>query len=301
MTPSILTIIVTYNAMPWAKRCFDSLKMSSVKPDVFVIDNGSNDGTQEYIQSYYPYVILNQSKENLGFGKANNLGLQYAIDKGYNYVYLLNQDAWVMSDTFEKLISISRNNTEYGILSPFQMNSDMFHIDQAFICNSCSWKSNKDIFNDLFNHKIKEVYPVERELMAAHWFMTRDCILKVGGFSPSFPHYGEDDNYADRVRFWNLKLGIVPSLRVVHDRGERVVTKKMRIYQSFVDALKVWSSPYASDKDRLKYTWYNIKLSVKYKSWKPLLNFLRVVGSLWTLKKNKNTSMKQQCAFLSFK
>ncbi len=78
MDVKILVIIVTYNAMQWAERCFASLRKSTVKPDMLVVDNGSNDGTQEYIQQHFPEVIFHQSRDNLGFGKANNLGLHYA-------------------------------------------------------------------------------------------------------------------------------------------------------------------------------------------------------------------------------
>ena len=134
----LLVVIVTYNAMQWAERCFDSLRKSTIVPDVFVVDNGSTDGTQTYIHEHYPEVIFQQSKENLGFGKANNIGLQYALDNEYDYVYLLNQDAWVMPDTFEKLIIVHKEHPEYGILSPFQMEANMEHIDKNFKKNENS-------------------------------------------------------------------------------------------------------------------------------------------------------------------
>ena len=50
----LLVIIVTYNGMRWAKRCFDSLMTSTIVPNIFVIDNGSKDGTQTYIKDNYP-------------------------------------------------------------------------------------------------------------------------------------------------------------------------------------------------------------------------------------------------------
>ena len=81
MKTDLLVIIVTYNAMKWVDRCFDSLIDSTYPNDVFVVDNGSTDGTQDYIKSKYPNVIFVQSGENLGFGKANNLGFKYAIER----------------------------------------------------------------------------------------------------------------------------------------------------------------------------------------------------------------------------
>ena len=74
--PKIYVIIVTYNAMKWAERCFSSLRKSSVPVHTIVVDNGSIDGTQEFITTHFQEVEFVQSAENLGFGKANNLGME---------------------------------------------------------------------------------------------------------------------------------------------------------------------------------------------------------------------------------
>lgn len=294
----ILVIVVTYNAMQWAERCFDSLRKSTVKPDVYVVDNGSNDGTQAYIQEHFPEVMFHQSKENLGFGKANNLGLQYALDENYDFAYLLNQDAWVMDETFERLIELSSHYPEYGILSPFQMNADLEHIDHNFISNVMRRESNPDITNDLYNRQLKEVYPVSR-IMAAHWFITRACLLKVGGFSPSFPHYGEDDNYADRMHFWGVKLGIVPSLRVVHDRGWRETSKKIFFHRMYTSTIRVMSYPEnAKCKPFVKIAYELTKNSIYYKSLQPIKYLWRLVLKKRVIEQNRIISATKDCAFL---
>lgn len=294
----LLVVIVTYNALQWAERCFDSLRKSTIVPDVFVVDNGSTDGTQEYIQQNYPEVKFIQSRENLGFGKANNMGMQYALDNEFDYVYLLNQDAWVMPDTFEKLIEISQKHPEYGILSPFQMNADMKHIDVNFIKSACSWKSNANIFNDLYNQSLDDIYPVSF-VMAAHWLITRNCMKKVGGFSPSFPHYGEDDNYQERVLFHGFKIGIVPSLRVVHDRGWRIDPPEKRIYMGYISSIKNLSSPKTPCKVAIfRMLNKNIKLVFKYGSAKPIINIFKVLSDIRKINENKKISITKDCAFL---
>lgn len=228
--------------MKWAEHCFGSLTTSEITPDVYVVDNGSSDGTIEYIHKNYSHFIMVESKENLGFGKANNIGLQYAIDNNYDYVYLLNQDAWIFPETLRILIDISQNNPEYGIISPIQMNSDLYHIDAKFAMSSCSWKSNSNILSDFYNKTPANIYPVSYA-MAAHWLITRNCLLQVGGFSPSFPHYGEDNNYVDRLHYWRMKFGIVPAVRVVHDRGERIDSPSKQMYLAYINAIRWLSSP----------------------------------------------------------
>ena len=85
--------------------------------------NASGDGTVEYIKENYPEIMLIESKENLGFGKGNNLAMRYALDHGCDYVFLLNQDAWLdENDTIEKLVEVAQRHPEYGILSPMHMN-----------------------------------------------------------------------------------------------------------------------------------------------------------------------------------
>lgn len=241
MNMNILVIIVTYNAMQWAERCFNSLRTSNTKHDVIVVDNGSTDGTREFIQKNYPYVIFHQCEQNLGFGKANNVGLLFALDHNYDYVYLLNQDAWVYPDTFERLVSISKRYPTFGILSPIQMEANMQKIDRNFCVGVCNWESNKDILSDFYTQKLKDVYPV-KTVMAAHWLVSIECIKKVGLFSPSFPHYGEDDNFANRASYWNYEIGIVPSARAIHDREYRIISRQQQWYMAYIGVINRWSS-----------------------------------------------------------
>ena len=294
----ILVVVVTYNAMQWIERCFDSLCKSTFKPDVFVVDNGSTDGTQNYLRANYPEVIFQQSNENLGFGKANNIGLQYALDYNYDFVYLMNQDAWVMPDTFETLVALSKKYPEYGIFSPFQMNADMLYIDANFANYTCSWKSNHNILSDIYNHHLNDVYSV-RFVMAAHWFMPISTIRKVGGFSPSFPHYGEDDNYIDRVHYWNLQIGIVPSLKVVHDRGDRVDSTKKIMYQDYTFSIRLLSKPKSVNiKTYMIVFFIALRNMKRYRTLRPIKYLWKVFNNLSIIKLNRKMSTNNQCAFL---
>lgn len=291
----LLVIIVTYNAMQWAKRCFDSLHTPTILTDVFVVDNGSTDGTQAYIQENYPKTIFQQSKENLGFGAANNIGLKYALENNYDYVYLLNQDAWVMPDTFEKLIQISQDNPEFGLISPMQMNADLYHIDKNF-CNGLFDYQNKDVINDLYNNNLKDIYETTPFVMAAHWFLTRKCIEKVGGFSPTFKHYGEDNNYADRVLFHKFKIGVAPLLKVVHDRGERIEDPKKIMYINYVLLLVRFSSP---NKETKKIIFLKLLACIiRYNSLLPIRYTLNFIFKLKEVRTNRRISKEPKCAFL---
>ena len=75
----ILTIIVSYNFEPWIERCLQSLRQSSTPVDVVVIDNASHDDTVQRIRDSYSWVELIESERHLGFGRANNIGMEVAI------------------------------------------------------------------------------------------------------------------------------------------------------------------------------------------------------------------------------
>lgn len=233
----VLVIIVTYNGMKWIDRCIGCLSQSIIPVDVFVVDNNSTDGTPTYIKEHFPNCMLIESKQNLGFGKANNLGLKYALENNYDFVYLLNQDAWIFEDTLSKLIEVYRNDSSFGILSPLQTNSECSKLDRNF-----EYNSPKEMLSDISANNCRAVYET-RFIMAAHWLLPKETIFSVGGFSPSFPHYGEDVDYVNRVHYHGYKVGVVPSVKGVHDREHRVESKDLKIRKRWLESVVVLNNP----------------------------------------------------------
>ncbi|RYF45155.1 MAG: glycosyltransferase family 2 protein, partial [Cytophagaceae bacterium] len=154
--------------------------------------------------------------KNLGFGKANNIGIKYALENGANYVFLLNQDAWVDSSVIKDLISIHHQNSEYGVLSPIHLNGRGTSLDTNFAVG-CSPVTCPGFLSDLYTGNITSLYSIHF-VMAAIWLIPREVFYKVGLFDPLFPHYGEDVDYLQRIRFFGFKIGICPHLRGYHDR-----------------------------------------------------------------------------------
>lgn len=249
----ILTIIVTYNAMQWLKRCLNSLYSSTIIPDIFVIDNGSIDGTQDFIRQHYSKITFLESKENVGFGRANNIGLMYAIKHEYKYVYLLNQDAWVDNNVFEKLIKLKEQHSEYGILSPLQLTGDGTQLDKNFLFN-VKEKRCSGLLKDLKTHQEKDVYTT-KFVMAAHWFLATEDLKKVGLFSPAFKHYGEDGNLVARYKYWGYKIGVCPKARAYHDRQYRTISPDKQMYLWFTAYLVAINNPFNQNllKPTIKY------------------------------------------------
>lgn len=226
MQKVLFVIIVTYKGHQWYERCFTSLRNSEYPVQTIVIDNASNDGTVEYIREYFPEIHLIESNENLGFGRANNIGMRYALDNGCDYVFLLNQDAWIEPNTIVELVRIAEKCPEYGLLGPVQVNKEKTQVLNGviqFLINPDN--VNHKLFSDLILGSVEEVYPVA-EINAAAWLLSRNTLETIGGFDPIFLHYGEDWNFLSRVLYHGLKVGLVPHVQVVHDCKDRVEQKK---------------------------------------------------------------------------
>ncbi len=107
------------------------------------------------------------------------------------------------------------------------MKANTEHLDDNFIHHVLfnHQKKKPYLIEDLLFNRKENIYEVSF-VMAAHWLITKKCIETVGGFSPIFYHYGEDDNYINRTYYWKMKVGIVPSALAVHDRADSVWSEK---------------------------------------------------------------------------
>ena len=229
---SVFVIVVTFKGWQWYDKCFTSLRTSTIPVQTIVVDNASNDGTVEYIREHYPEIYLIESKKNLGFGKGNNLALHYAYDQGCDYVFLLNQDAWVETDTIEKLVNIHLRHLEYGILSPIHLNVEKNRMEKDIVTYLDDRKiTDQSLFEDLYFDRIKEVYDT-KYVNAAAWLLPRKTLEVVGGFDPIFIHYGEDDNYMHRVLYRKMRIGICPLCVAVHDTERRITAPDKKVKTS---------------------------------------------------------------------
>lgn len=210
-----LSVVVTYNGEEWIKRCLDSLTNSSIQTDIIVIDNQSSDNTLKIIKSDFPDVDLIEAKENLGFGAANNIGLEKALNNNYDFAFLLNQDAWVQKDTIEHLIKAQQLEDEYGVLSPIHLNKDGSALELLFSQFIAPDKC-PNLYSDIYTKNVKSVIYNIKFINAAAWLVSIKCIKTIGGFSPIFYHYGEDNNYCFRVKYHGLKVGILATTEIYH-------------------------------------------------------------------------------------
>lgn len=244
----ILCIVVTYNASKWISKCFGSLVNSTIPIKVVVMDNGSMDETPSIIRKNYPSVEVIETGINLGFTKANNLGFKRFIEDQFKYVFLLNQDAWIEKDTLNKLLEVFEKNPDAGIVSPIHLNGNSTGLDKGFALYLTPDNTPKFI-SDLYIGSLKSSYRTNF-VNAAAWLINRKCIQKVGVFDSSlFCHYGEDDNYCQRVRYHNFGIYISTEATICHDREDRPKKRPQVFDKMNQDLIKKtqYSNPFLPD------------------------------------------------------
>lgn len=154
----IWTIIVTFNGEKWIGKCLNSLLNSSVHTNITVIDNMSSDRTLPIIKGSYPEVYLIENQKNWGFGKANNTGIRLALQHDADFVFLINQDAWIEPDVIKHLMEISISGFAPLFFHYYEdddyVHRVIYHGLKIGICTGVSFCHARDIYTVRSKSKI---------------------------------------------------------------------------------------------------------------------------------------------------
>ncbi|MBL4884546.1 MAG: glycosyltransferase family 2 protein [Planctomycetaceae bacterium] len=204
-------IIVTFNASSWIERCIESvLNQHGSVLRIIAVDNCSDDDTLEKLKPYQEQITVINSPNNIGFGRANNLGFEKAISWDCDYCFLLNQDAWIKPQCIARLIEASLKNPNAGILSPIHClfsSEDLHPSFQAYLPKQ---------YQEQLPDKPFEVEFVQ----AALWMIPMPALLEVGGFDPVFFMYGEDNDFISRMQKKRYSIAVVPGAMGHHRKAK---------------------------------------------------------------------------------
>lgn len=116
--PRILIIILCYNGVDDTLACLASLRSVTTAHDLLVLDNASQDDTQVRVRAAFPDIPVLDNGDNLGFAAGNNIGLRYALEHGYEYALLLNNDTEVAPDFLEHMLAVAESDPQIGVVGP---------------------------------------------------------------------------------------------------------------------------------------------------------------------------------------
>jgi GT2 family glycosyltransferase len=225
--PTVSVIIVTWNGKKYALECLTSLQeqRSELPFEVIVVDNASTDGTPDAIAEQFPNVLLIRNDSNLGFAKANNIGIARSRGK---YVALVNSDVVVPQGCLDRLVDYLEKNPSIGLIGPKMLSPDG-SIGQSVmrlptVWNTiCSALGLHTLFptSRVFGGFLMEGYGYDRiddveVLTGWFWMVPRIALQQVGGLDEQFFMYGEDIDWSHRFLKAGWRVVFYPDAEALH-------------------------------------------------------------------------------------
>lgn len=118
MKTVVYVIVPNWNGKDFLGPCLDSLQRQTYKATILVVDNGSRDGSVDFVKKHYPAVKVVSLTKNRGFAGGVNAGIRFALDQGTTFVALFNNDAVADKNWLKNLVSVMNRYPKVGIVSP---------------------------------------------------------------------------------------------------------------------------------------------------------------------------------------
>ena len=227
-------IIVNWNTKDLLCQCIDSLTQTLKKMDteIFVVDNGSTDGSVAAIREKFPRVRLVENQVNLGFARANNQAISLSSGE---YLLLLNPDTKVKDEAIPQMLSFMNVHAKAGLVGGQLLNAD--ESKQNSIANFPSLATellNKSLLRWLFPEKFpgkERDYPgpVEVEsVIGACMLVRRKAVEQVGLLDEEFFLFLEETDWCYRIKKAGWEIYHIPGAKLLHFQGKSAEVEKAK-------------------------------------------------------------------------
>ncbi len=214
-------IIVNYNGLTFLKECFNSLEdnLVGLSYEIIVVDNNSQDESCNFIKNHFPKVKLIESNQNLGFGKANNLGVKNAIGET---ILLLNNDTIILNN-LTPAIETLYSKTEIGIVA-----INMLDANKKFLSAVGRFPKPLRLIKISFLNDQRKVFKTgnfNEVLYQVDWvsgsfmLMRKSDFETINGFDTDYFMYVEDVDLCKRLKIIGKKCVFQSNLNYVHFVG----------------------------------------------------------------------------------
>jgi GT2 family glycosyltransferase len=216
--PKVSIIIVNWNGKKYLEHCLNSVyNQAYPNYEVIFVDNGSSDGSVEYVEANFPQAKIKRLDQNYGFAEANNVGIEEAFkDSAVKYIATLNNDTEVDSFWLGELVKVIEMHEDVGSVAPkILLYHDHKLLDCVGICiyRDCNAKNRGRLEEDNKQYdSLEEVFGPT----AAAALYRREMIQKIGLFDEDYFAYYEDVDLAWKARLAGWKCLYVPQSLVYH-------------------------------------------------------------------------------------
>lgn len=234
MSYDLAVIIVSYNVAGLLEKCLGTVFTSQgdLQYRVAVVDNDSKDETVEMVSTHFPQAELIANKENVGYPAANNQGLKLLGIESADpprYALLLNPDTELPPNCLQYFVDYMDQHPEVGVVGPKLIlpNGELdLACRRSFPSPSVSmyrmlglsrlWPNSK-----LFGRYNMTYLPVDQlaeidSVVGAFMFVRTEAIQKIGLLDETFWMYGEDLDWAKRIKDAGWKVIYNPAIEVLH-------------------------------------------------------------------------------------
>lgn len=217
--PKVFIIILNWNGKDLTIECLNSLKgIEYDNYQVVVVDNGSTDDSTTVIKEKFPHLLLIENGANLGFSAGNNVGIEYAITQGADYIFLLNNDTIVDPQVISALIEASRKYPDAGI---FGSKIYYYGSSEKIWYAGAQWLPDKLRFEHIGqgiidNGKDWEDVRETDYICGCALLIKADVVKQIGILEPKYFLMWEEGDFCYRARRSGYKSIIVPSSKVWH-------------------------------------------------------------------------------------
>ncbi len=209
----IIAIVVTYNRLDCLKECLVSLRQQTYKDfDILVVNNGSTDGTREFLDMQTDILVIHQ--DNLGGAGGFYAGTKYMFDYGYDWAWLMDDDGLPDSKQLEELMKFSSESCYLNALVIDKDNNDSFAFTPLDVNFTIDVAKNKVLLPGF-------VHPFNGTLFS------RSMIEKIGFVKKEMFIWGDEKEYTARAE----KAGYVPTTvtSAIHYHPKEKAVKKYLI------------------------------------------------------------------------
>ena len=215
--PKACVVVPNWNGIDSLGTCLDSLIAQSATANVIVVENGSSDGSQQFLNKNYPKLTVLYQDKNLGFAGGVNVGIRYAIDHGYEYVALFNNDAVADKNWLKQLIG-GMDNEKIGITTCTFMSADGQHVDSTgdqFTNWGLPYPRGRGESNAKKYIKQTDIFGASGGASLYRVSMLQE----IGLFDEDFFAYYEDVDVSFRAQLAGWKIKYIPEAIAYHDTG----------------------------------------------------------------------------------
>ena len=284
-------IIVSYNTSDFLKECLESIKKNTegLNYEIIVVDNASSDNSLQVLRAKFPDVLVIKKQENIGFSKANNLGIEKS--KG-RYVLFLNPDTVVYKDSLLGMVKFMDEHKEAGaatckLLMPDGRLDDAAHRGFPNPWNSLSYffglsklfpKSRLFSGYSLGFMDFLNIHEIDA-CAGAFMIVRKKAGEQIRWWDEDYFFYGEDLEFCFRLKEKGWKIYFVPSVSALHYKGisggikkvsKKITTAsietKRRSTNWRFNAMKIFYRKHYQDKYPFLLTWFVI-LGINLKHW----------------------------------